>query len=191
MKVCYDVTQRKGRRQENCEKGLLQPGLDTSIITGICSLCGRLCKNRTHPVMEGSLFPACFKPLLEIPVYLFVYPREECAVHSALLHTRNAAGCTGGNQGKAVCKADRAGGKCHWTDRTVHAFTDLDSGFSPVFLTDKLCQPVKELNQFQFCKAHLYMLLSSCNPPSSNLSEWHTLPQNGQICKQPDICPAL
>ncbi len=37
MKVCYDVTQRKGRRQENCEKGLLQPGLDTSIITGICS----------------------------------------------------------------------------------------------------------------------------------------------------------
>ena len=37
MKVCYDVTQRKGRLQGNREKGLLQPGLDTSIITGICS----------------------------------------------------------------------------------------------------------------------------------------------------------
>lgn len=34
MKVCYDVTQRKGRRQENCEKGSLQPGLDISILLG-------------------------------------------------------------------------------------------------------------------------------------------------------------
>ena len=34
MKVCYDVIQRKGRLQGNCEKGSLQPALDISILPG-------------------------------------------------------------------------------------------------------------------------------------------------------------
>ena len=34
MKVCYDVIQRKDRLRGNCEKGLLQPGLDISILLG-------------------------------------------------------------------------------------------------------------------------------------------------------------